>query len=101
MMNKDIFEKLKPYESQLNTAIKCDYARNITKEGFSVLNAAYKELFNKDSNLGSGCGKCQLNNLKQIARLYFEYKEKMAQKMEKARLAREEKNKVVENEQGD
>ena len=97
-MKQEQYKKLKDYEQQLTTALYCDYARNITIKGLEILNSVYKELFNKDSGLGSGCGKCQLKALKEIAKEYFNYKEKLEDKMAKAREGKnkEDNNTIVE-----
>ena len=91
-MTKEIYESLKQYESHLTTAVKCDFARNISKEGFINLNNAFKALFGKDSSIGNGCGKCGLRDLKRIGVEYFKYKEALQKKMEKARKAKELNN---------
>ena len=84
-MKQEQYRKLKQYEQQLTTAFYCDYARNITTAGLQTLNEVYKELFNKESELGSGCGRCTLKSLKELAKEYFNYKEKIEERMEKAR----------------
>lgn len=84
-MKQEQYRKLKQYEQQLTTAFYCDYARNITTAGLQTLNEVYKELFNKESELGSGCGRCTLKALKELAKEYFNYKEKIEERMEKAR----------------
>ena len=84
-MKQEQYKKLKQYEQQLTTALYCDYARNITTAGLQALNEVYKELFNKESELGSGCGRCTLKSLKELAKEYFNYKEKIEERMEKAR----------------
>ena len=84
-MKQEQYKKLKPYEQHLTTALYCDYARNITTAGLEILNEVYKELFNKESELGSGCGRCTLKSLKELAKEYFNYKEKIEERMEKAR----------------
>ena len=84
-MKQEQYKKLKQYEQQLTTALYCDYARNITTIGLQTLNEVYKELFNKESELGSGCGRCTLKSLKELAKEYFNYKEKIEERMEKAR----------------
>lgn len=84
-MKQEQYKKLKQYEQQLTTAFYCDYARNITTTGLQTLNEVYKELFNKESELGSGCGRCTLKSLKELAKEYFNYKEKIEERMEKAR----------------
>ena len=84
-MKQEQYKKLKQYEQHLTTAFYCDYARNITTAGLQTLNEVYKELFNKESELESGCGRCTLKALKELAKEYFNYKEKIEERMEKAR----------------
>ena len=104
-MKQEQYKKLKQYEQQLTTALYCDYARNITTIGLQTLNEVYKELFNKESELGSGCGRCTLKSLKELAKEYFNYKEKIEERMEKAREGKnKEDNKPTveeENENGE
>ena len=104
-MKQEQYKKLKQYEQQLTTALYCDYARNITTIGLQTLNEVYKELFNKESELGSGCGRCTLKALKELAKEYFNYKEKIEERMEKAREGKnKEDNKPTveqENENGE
>lgn len=105
-MKQEQYRKLKEYEQHLTTALYCDYARNITTAGLQVLNEVYKELFNKESELGSGCGRCTLKALKELAKEYFNYKEKIEERMEKAREGKnkEDNNKPTveeENENGE
>ena len=88
-MKQEQYKKLKEYEQHLTTALYCDYARNVTAKGFQTLNEVYKELFGKDSGLGSGCGKCHLKALKELAKEFFAYKKKLEENMEKARQAKE------------
>ena len=98
-------KKLKQYEQHLTTALYCDYARNITTIGLQTLNEVYKELFNKESELGSGCGRCTLKSLKELAKEYFNYKEIIEERMEKAREGKnKEDNKTTveqDNENGE
>ena len=104
-MKQEQYKKLKQYEQHLTTALYCDYARNITTEGLQTLNEVYKELFNKESELGSGCGRCTLKSLKELAKEYFNYKEKIEERMEKAREGKnKEDNKPIveqDNENGE
>lgn len=104
-MKQEQYKKLKQYEQHLTTALYCDYARNITTIGLQTLNEVYKELFNKESELGSGCGRCTLKALKELAKEYFNYKEKIEERMEKAREGKnKEDNKPTveeENENGE
>ena len=104
-MKQEQYKKLKQYEQHLTTAFYCDYARNITTAGLQTLNEVYKELFNKESELGSGCGRCTLKSLKELAKEYFNYKEIIEERMEKAREGKnKEDNKTTveqDNENGE
>lgn len=102
-MKQEQYRKLKEYEQHLTTAFYCDYARNITTAGLETLNEVYKELFNKESELGSGCGRCTLKALKELAKEYFNYKEKIEERMEKAREGKnkEDNKPTVEEENGE
>lgn len=104
-MKQEQYRKLKEYEQHLTTALYCDYARNITTAGLQTLNEVYKELYNKESELGSGCGRCTLKALKELAKEYFNYKEILEEKMKKAREGKnKEDNKPTveeENENGE
>ena len=104
-MKQEQYKKLKQYEQHLTTALYCDYARNITTIGLQTLNEVYKELFNKESELGSGCGRCTLKSLKELAKEYFNYKEIIEERMEKAREGKnKEDNKTTveqDNENGE
>ena len=93
-MKQEQYKKLKQYEQHLTTALYCDYARNITTIGLQTLNEVYKELFNKENEFRSGCGRCTLKSLKELAKEYFNYKKKIEERMEKAR---EGKNKEDNN----
>jgi hypothetical protein len=73
MISREQFEKLAKYEQHLYTAVYGDYARNVTMEGFQVLDAVYKEVFGRDGGMTSGCGRCRLRGLKDLGRLYYEY----------------------------
>ena len=102
-MKQEQYKKLKQYEQHLTTALYCDYARNITTIGLQTLNEVYKELFNKESELGSGCGRCTLKSLKELAKEYFNYKEIIEERMEKAREGKNNNKPTVEqdNENGE
>ena len=101
-MKQEQYKKLKQYEQHLTTALYCDYARNITTAGLQALNEVYKELFNKESELGSGCGRCTLKSLKELAKEYFNYKEIIEERMEKAREGKNNKPTVEQdNENGE
>lgn len=84
-MTKEQYEILKQYENHLSTAKYADYARNLTLAGLAQMDEVYKAIFGKESGLKSGCGKCRLRGLKDLARVYFAYQEQQAKKEEEKR----------------
>ena len=74
MITKEQYERMLPYEQHLFTAVNCDYARNVTEEGFKVLDEVFKEVYKRDSGLLSGCSRCRLRGLKDLGQLFFEFK---------------------------
>lgn len=79
-MNGQQYKKLHPYEHHFNTALHCDYARNVTTKGFRVMTEVFEEIFKRPSKLGSGCGTCTLRDMKLLAQEYFKYKVKLEEK---------------------
>lgn len=77
-MTKKQYETLKQYEKHLSTAVKCDYARNLTVAGLKEMEEVYREIFHRDGGLESGCSRCRLRGLKDLGRVYYEYKDKQA-----------------------
>lgn len=75
MLTKEQYEKLLPYEHHFFTAINGDYARSVTTEGFQIINSVYKEIYGRDSGLVTGCNRCRLRGLKEIGKLFYEYKD--------------------------
>ena len=93
-MDTKIFKTLAKYESQLKTAKYCDYARGLTSTNLNELAGVFETLFQRDSKLGKGCGKCQLKDLKQLADEYFNEIKRI--EMEKIRKAEEKEAKAKE-----
>lgn len=75
--------KLKQYEDTLFTALYCDYFRNLTQKSRNDLDEVYEDLFKKKGQINAACGACQLRSLKELARPFFQMKEKMDKKQEK------------------
>lgn len=74
MITKEQYELMLPYEKHFWTAINGDYARNVTMEGFNILDEIYKDVYKRDSGLKSGCSRCRLRGLKDLGKLFYEYK---------------------------
>lgn len=96
-MTKEQYEKLLPYEQHFFTAVNGDYARNVTLHGFEVMNEVYKELFGKDSGMVTGCNRCRLHGLKDLAKEFYKCKKALEAKQTAEEF--ENKSQVVGNKQ--
>ena len=82
MINKKTYEKLKKYEVHLRRGYKGGYV-------FGFLQSEFDELYNIYKNLGFKnplkytCNSCNLQLLKTLGKLYYEYDEKMKEKESK------------------
>lgn len=76
MINKEIFEQLKPYKLHLGTAYKANYYRGILGNEIKELDKLYQKMFNQPSKLINGCSHCILNDLKRIGEEYFKFEAK-------------------------
>ena len=72
-MTQEQYEQLKKYEQQLTTAYKLDYLRNLGQTAVNDLDLIYQELFGHASKLKSGCPACVMQEVKKLAKEYFEF----------------------------
>ena len=75
-MNKEIYERLKPYYIHLRRGYKGNYVFGLLQKDFDVLFEIYKEL-GGNAQLRYTCNSCNLQLLKFLGKLYFEYEENM------------------------
>ena len=73
-MNKEIFERLKPYFIHLRRGYKGNYVYGLLQKDFDVLYDIYKELGGRE-NLRYTCNNCCLRLTKFLGNLYFEYED--------------------------
>ena len=76
MINKETYEKLKPYYIHLRRGYKGNYVFGLLQKDFDVLFEIYKEL-GGNAQLRYTCQSCCLQLLKFLGKLYFEYEENM------------------------
>ena len=76
MINKETYERLKPYYIHLRRGFKGNYIYGLLQTDFDVLYEIYKELGGRE-NLRYTCNSCNLRLTKFLGKLYFEYEEKM------------------------
>ena len=77
---KEQYDKLSKYEQQLLYALHCNFARLSDADALKTMNEVSMEAFNIP--VQGNCGHCLMNNLKRLAKPYFEMKEKMEKEAE-------------------
>ena len=75
-MNKETYERLKPYYIHLRRGFKGNYIYGLLQKDFDEMYNIYKELGGRE-NLRYTCSSCCLRLTKFLGKLYFEYEEKM------------------------
>lgn len=76
MMNKETYERLKPYYIHLRRGYKGNYVFGLLQKDFDELYKIYKEL-GGNAQLRYTCNSCNLQLLKFLGKLYFEYEENL------------------------
>ena len=80
-MNKETYEKLKPYYIHLRRGYKGNYVYGLLQKDFDVLYEIYKNLGGRE-NLRYTCSSCILRLTKFLGKLYFEYEENLMKEQE-------------------
>lgn len=81
MTDKEFIE-LQEYEDIFYTATQRNYVMFGSIEKKRRLSELYSSIFNKKSNMLSGCGRCALREAKEIAEVYYKEKEKTIEPIE-------------------
>ena len=76
MINKETYERLKPYYIHLRGGYKGNYVFGLLQKDFDVLYEIYKNL-GGNAQLRYTCNSCNLQLLKFLGKLYFEYEENL------------------------
>ena len=76
MINKETYERLKPYYIHLRRGYKGNYVFGLLQKDFDVLFEIYKQL-GGNAQLRYTCNSCNLQLLKLLGKLYFEYEENL------------------------
>ena len=76
MINKETYERLKPYYIHLRRGYKGNYVFGLLQKDFDVLFEIYKQL-GGNAQLRYTCNSCNLQLLKFLGKLYFEYEESL------------------------
>lgn len=64
-------EALTPQEDQLHRALYAGWAKPIYSPEMAVLQKVWRELTGNEYPMQKGCGRCQLNLLRDLGTLYF------------------------------
>ena len=80
-MNKETYERLKPYYIHLRRGYKGNYVFGLLQKDFDVLFEIYKQL-GGNAQLRYTCQSCCLQLLKFLGKLYFEYEENLMKEPE-------------------
>ena len=76
MINKETYERLKPYYIHLRRGYKGNYVFGLLQKDFDVLFEIYQEL-GGNAQLKYTCNSCNLQLLKFLGKLYYENEENM------------------------
>ena len=83
------YKQLKAHENVLAAAYKGDYLNAPYTTVKAIYDIAVRCGYNGRANLN--CTRCRLNLIKEVGKVYFEYKQKLAESAAKAREAKAEK----------
>ena len=92
-MNKETYERLKPYYIHLRRGYKGNYVFGLLQKDFDVLFEIYKEL-GGNAQLRYTCNSCNLQLLKFLGKLYFEYEENLMKEPEVSPIVSDDETKA-------
>ena len=93
MINKETYERLKPYYIHLRRGYKGNYVFGLLQTDFDVLYEIYKELGGRE-NLRYTCNSCNLRLTKFLGKLYFEYEENLMKEPEVSSVVSDDETKA-------
>ena len=93
-MNKETYEKLKPYYIHLRRGYKGNYIYGLLQKDFDVLYEIYQQLGGRE-NLRYTCSSCCLRLTKFLGKLYFEYEENLMKEQEVSPVLSNDENVTV------
>lgn len=72
-MTQEQYERLKPYEKYLDTAYHSHYLRNLGQYNAKALDDLYTEIMGHKGKVLSGCSRCVLESIAELAAVYYRY----------------------------
>ena len=73
-------ERLKPYEKNMETAVRSDWTRGLGRTGYAVLSDIQTEVIGHREFINLSCPVCCLNLVRTVGRWYFANKAIQGQK---------------------
>lgn len=74
-LTEEQYNKIQEYEKDFHHALYENYFRIINRKLLVDYAAIYKRVFNRDSKILNGCSRCILQDIKLLAKAYFDDKE--------------------------
>ena len=93
MINKETYERLKPYYIHLRRGYKGNYIYGLLQKDFDELYNIYKELGGRE-NLRYTCNSCNLRLTKFLGKLYYEYEENLMKEPEVSSVVSDDETKA-------
>lgn len=81
-LNKEDFEYIKQYEEHFAHALYDGYFRILNRNMLRDFYDIYRRVFGRDSKILNGCNRCVLQDIKDLAKAYFNDKNDMAKEAE-------------------
>lgn len=72
--SKEDYEYLSKFEFHLRSAVDSNYCRIDARNTLGEFDTIYQRAFGRKSKLTNGCNRCVLENIKELAKAYFEDK---------------------------
>lgn len=75
------YNKIAEYDKDFSHAINENYFRIVNRNLLKDYAEIYKRVFNRDSKILNGCNRCVLQDIKTLAKVYFDDKKEMTAKI--------------------
>lgn len=75
------YNKIAEYDKDFSHALNENYFRIVNRNLLKDYAEIYKRVFNRDSKILNGCNRCVLQDIKLLAKVYFDDKKEMTAKI--------------------
>ena len=90
-LTKEQFDCIKEYETDFSHALNDGYFRIVNRKLLADYAEIYKSVFKKDSKILNGCNRCVLQDIKLLAKTYFDDKKEYEAQNKAVEQPKEEK----------